>query len=212
MFILGDLHGTYTRIARLDEHLPEGIPFLQVGDFGWYPQYRPYWNEVGKNLKRKLYWIDGNHEYFPEVPLDATEPVEVAENIIYVPRGYVLTLEGKRIGCMGGGASIDYKYRKLGMDWFLEENITPEQFKRVDDWKDLDLIVTHCPPQHIIDKNFPAIGKLAYGVGIDWSDPNASLIQKLHDHFDVPLICGHMHKSVRDGRVQILNINELIEF
>lgn len=205
--ILGDLHGLCGLLEDADKRLKPGVPIIQVGDFGWYPNIRPHWNQLGKRLRRTVYWIDGNHEYFPEVPLDAAAPVEVAKNIVYVPRGTILELDGKRIGCLGGAASVDYKSRKLGRDWFLEEAIRPQDAAKVAAWDSVDLMVTHVPPQSVIQRNFPPIDLVRnFGLSVDWRDPSADVVEAEWRRLGMPpLYCGHMHRAIRDSNVTILD-------
>ena len=211
LVLLGDVHGSATAIVRLDRELAAGIPILQVGDLGWYPGLRDQWHAVGASLRRPLYWIRGNHEHYPAMPwLNADAPVEVAPNMHFVPDGCVLELVGLRVGCLGGAASIDYKFRRLGVDWFLDENITPEQADRSRAWTDIDLMVTHVPPQSVITASANPVNKLQFGVSIDWRDANADVVEDVWRHVGCPpLVCGHMHYAYTstDG-VRILDIDE----
>ena len=43
-----------------------------------------------------------------------------------------------------------------------------------------------------------------------WRDPSAINIETLWDAVgNPPLVCGHMHRSLVDGNVRILDINEV---
>lgn len=209
--LLGDLHGEATALTRLDRELAPGVPIVQVGDFGWYPTLVTQWNSVGASLQRSVYWIRGNHEHYPSMPwLNAADPVLVAPNIHFVPDGCVLDLGGVRLGCLGGAASIDYRFRRLGVDWFDEENITPVQVGRTASWRDLDLVVTHVPPQHVITASANPLTKHQFGVPAHWRDSNADVVETIWRQLNCPpLVCGHMHYSYQsaDG-VRILDINE----
>jgi Icc-related predicted phosphoesterase len=211
--LLGDLHGNLKQLKRLDEIVEPGVPFLQVGDLGWYPDIKDSFIRWGQDARRKLYWIKGNHEYFPHVPVKAEEPVEMHENLVYVPGGYVLELDGRRIGCLGGASSIDRKWRTPMFDWFPEENILPEEEKRARQWKDIDVMVTHVPPQPVIERNFSRTEMVKmWEVDYGWTDMNAVIVKEIwHDVGCPPLYCGHMHRSLQDGNVRILDINEAVE-
>lgn len=210
LVLLGDLHGAPAAVLNVDRDVAPGVPIVQVGDFGWYPGLIDQWNAVGASRQRPLYWIRGNHEHYPAMPwLNAYEPVEVAPNIYFVPDGCVLQLSGLRIGCLGGAASIDYRYRRLGVNWFLEENITTEQEARTLDWTNLDLMVTHVPPQSIISASSNPTTKLQFGVPIDWRDENADVVERVWRRVGCPpLVCGHMHYAYEsvDG-VRVLEID-----
>ena len=208
--LLGDLHGAAAALVRLDRQLAPGMPIIQVGDFGWYPGLVEQWRVVGATLQRPLYWIRGNHEHYPAMPwLNASAPVEVAPNIHFVPDGCVLTVDGTRIGCLGGAASIDYKYRQLGVDWFHDENITAEQEARTQEWMDLDLMVTHVPPQSVITASSNPLTKLQFGVSVDWCDENATIVERVWRRVGCPpLVCGHMHYAhVSLDGVRVLDID-----
>lgn len=209
--LLGDLHGDARALVQLDQLLAPGVPILQVGDFGWYPNLVDQWRAIGSSLQRSVYWIRGNHEHYPSMPwLDAPHPIEVAPHIHFVPDGSVLELGGLRLGCLGGAASIDYRSRRLGVDWFHEENITREQSERTLSWTQLDIMVTHVPPQHVIAASSSPLAKLQFGVPVYWRDENADVVEALWRRMNrPPLVCGHMHYSYEstDG-VRILNINE----
>jgi len=211
--IIGDLHGQF---YMLDQMLPDireknVSAIIQVGDFGYYP------NTI-KNLEKHtfdipFYWIDGNHEHF-ELFIHHTEVTEVHPNCFYVPRGTVMNLDKFKIGFMGGAGSIDKNLRiHRGLDWSELENITDEQFARMDNVDEVDILITHTPPQSVIDNNFdnsPYVLK-QFGAAADWFDPNAHRIDALWARLNYPdLYCGHMHRSVIDRSCRILNINEVV--
>ena len=209
--LLGDLHGDPQALIQLDRRLTPGVPIIQVGDFGWYPHLIDRWRAIGSSISRKIYWIRGNHEHYPSMPwLDAPHPVEIAPQIHFVPDGCVLVFDALRIGCLGGAASIDYRSRRLNVDWFHEENLTREQIDRTTSWPQLDLMVTHVPPQHVIAASSSPLAKLQFGVPAYWRDENADVVEALWQQMNrPPLICGHMHYSYEspDG-VRVLDINE----
>lgn len=212
---LGDVHGFFDRVADVS-HLYEGnaTAIVQVGDFGYYPQTLSRLAQY--HFPTPIYWIDGNHEYYPLItPLwDKTEPVKVLPNVYYVPRGCVVELDGVRIGCLGGAASVDKAYRKAYADWWPEEVTRPIDGERLLQHGPVDLLVTHAPPQFIVDKHFnPADLERHWGLSRNWRDPSAAIVEDVWNQLgQPPLICGHMHRSVVDGVVRILDINEVYEF
>jgi Icc-related predicted phosphoesterase len=213
---VGDTHGDFGWFPKIMKDVPEDATVIQLGDFGFWPGYvKEAWHKAWKKLGRPnpIYAIDGNHEYFP-ILADITEPTEIWKGVIYVPRGTVLELdhaEGmKRVGFMGGASSIDYKYRTLGIDWFLEEGISTGDMMRMNDVDSVDILVTHTPPNSVIQKNFDRRTLLDFGLSPSWTDPSAVAIDELWDKLgNPPLICGHMHKSVVDGNCRMLDINEV---
>ena len=213
IILIGDLHGNVARLKYLDSIAPAGVPFLQLGDLGWWPGEIPSFEAWGKQAQRMLYWIKGNHEYFPRVPVNTPVPVELAQNITYVPGGHVLELGTKRLGCLGGASSIDRQSRTAGYDWFFEENILPIEEERVKSWGKVDLMLTHVPPQYMIETHFSRADMVRnWAVDYGWTDTNAVLVGHLWKSLGCPsLYCGHMHRAVNDGYVRILDIDEALE-
>lgn len=206
--IIGDTHGEFHILRKVLIPLALEISdtILQVGDFGFWPVLEPgsgqknSWKDPGVPIR----WIDGNHEYFPQLPLGATEPVEVWPNAVYMPRGYIWEIEGKKIGFIGGADSADRYLRKEHLDWFRQERVLIE---RLEGWwtakPQLDLLVTHTPP-------FEVCKRL---LGLNPADEfsySAKAIETIWDRLGRPrLISGHLHKSYDDGRVRVLTINEV---
>jgi predicted phosphodiesterase len=220
---VGDIHGEYWILQNIDRRLNESDNndvslIIQSGDFGWYPKLIPYFKEIGKLLTRPVLWIDGNHENYSIDPLasNKNKPVEVAPNITYMPRGTVQDVFGLKMVFMGGAASVDYKWRTAGYDWFPEEIIKPESYLKVKDEKDVDVLVTHTPPQSVIDGNFDqSTFRSSYHLPDDWTDPSARIVENLWEKYGYPkMYCGHMHRSVVDRTCRILDINEvsILEF
>lgn len=212
---LGDIHGTVYSLShalnKLKIQHPEVTALIQVGDFGWYKSRVEGFKKVEPHIP--VYWIDGNHEHFPLLH-GLTEVTEVAPNIFYVPRGTVLELDGRRIAFCGGAASVDKEYRiRGGLSWFADELITAEDVAKFDGVENIDIFVTHTPPQCTVDAHFDPQDLVKYfGLTLEWSDPSAQYVEDLWNRWDKPtLLCGHMHRSVVDqmGKVRILNIDEL---
>lgn len=211
--VIGDLHGNVARLKYLDSVVPAGVPFLQVGDLGWYPPFYNQFVEWARQASRVLYWIKGNHEFFADVPHQASQPVEMADNLVYAPGGSILELDNRRIGCLGGAASVDRKWRSPGRDWFPEENIARDEEERALAWPAIDLMVSHVPPQHVINRHFSRANLVKeWGLDYGWCDPNAMIVKRVWERAgSPPLYCGHMHRAVQDGVVRILDIDEAVE-
>lgn len=216
LVFIGDLHGNFAWFPKIMEQVPEDATVIQVGDFGFWPDFRKEaWHKAWKKLGRPnpIYVIDGNHEYHPMF-VGITEPTEIWKGVIFVPRGTVLELdhvEGtKRVGFMGGASSIDYKYSTPGIDWFSEEGISTDDMLRMNDVGSIDILVTHTPPNSVIQRNFDRRTLIDFGLSPSWIDPSAVAIDELWEKLGYPpLICGHMHKSVVDGKCRVLDINEV---
>lgn len=207
---IGDTHSADGVLAALVAAVPDGIPVIHVGDIGLWPQLASRFVA----LPRPIYFIEGNHDHLPTVA-GITEPTEVWPGLVYVPRGTVLELDGKRIGFLGGATSVDRKWRPRNGGWhawFDAEDVTVADADKLFANGPVDLMVTHCPPESVINRNFERPGFLkAFQLPADWTDPSAQQVERAWQALGKPpLICGHMHRSVVDGPVRILDINEVL--
>ena len=107
-------------------------------------------------------FIDGNHENF-----DLLESYPVSEwnggcvrfitpSLIYLMRGQIYTLDGRKIFTMGGASSHDRIYRKPGISWWERELPSEEEYEIAR--KNLafaeyrvDYIFTHCAGNRVQD-------------------------------------------------------------
>ena len=217
--LVGDIHGAYGVLQKVMRDLPEHVEaVIQVGDFGYWPQlFRHY---MTTPFKSPFFFIDGNHDHVERL-LAVEEPIEVWPNAIYVPRGTIIEFEQDRVLFMGGAVSVDRKYRthKKGINaWFEEEVIRERDYRLAahnlaQAGRKISLIVTHSPPISTNKKYFPWSGLISW-LGLKeaqrWVDRSAMYVQDLWDICDrPPLVCGHMHRSVTDGNVRVLDINEV---
>jgi UDP-2,3-diacylglucosamine pyrophosphatase LpxH len=216
--ILGDIHGGFQSLRKAHDHaLLEGASALiQVGDFGL--EYGAIPRILAMRLTLPIYFIDGNHDNFSQLrELPKGEIVQLAKGLFYCGRGSGIFLDGRKIVFLGGAGSIDKDIRlQQGMLWQADEQITEDDYQRTVDMEDADLLITHCPPQRTITKHFEtpegiAMKVYCFGVAPDWSDPSAAKVEAAWAALGFPrLICGHMHRSVVDEQVQILNCDELV--
>jgi Icc-related predicted phosphoesterase len=214
--ILGDIHGAFEVLEdrAVKAHEAGANALIQVGDFGYYD------GVINRLFQYKLplpvYWIDGNHEQHA-LFLDADDLVEIHNNCFFVPRGRVLTIDGRTIAFMGGAASIDKNIRLIyGMHWSDKENIRQQDVDRLlfelgQNNNKVDMLITHVPPQNVIQGNFSKDALQFFGVPMDWRDQNADIVQNIWDSLGNPqMYCGHMHRSVIDGKCRILDEFEMI--
>lgn len=217
--LVGDLHGNWQTLRLLSQRFPQLTGVLQVGDFGFHPALLRGWEP----LAWPVYALDGNHEYFPMLQLDAEAPYEVAKGLFHVPRGIVFRLGGIWFGCCGGGESLDKAQRVPGEGWFPEERVLPEQIDRlVNHPQGWDILVTHTPMPDIRDLLLPPVRKEDWGLPDDWIDKSSyELLRLTMEQPGAPWVSGHLHKS---GRMQIpatdddhrrtfwsLDINEVLD-
>lgn len=213
--LVGDIHGLYQVVTdAAKKYLDAEI--IQVGDFGFWPGLRDRYTPPPRNV----YFIDGNHDDCGALiglpPFEWEKPVEIWPNATYVPRGTVLELAGKNVLFLGGAKSIDRAWRRKGKGvngWFEEEVIRDRDVARAllsAKDKKIDLMITHTPPQWMVDKYFGAPGP-EWGLPAGWKDESAQKVEDVWKALDCPsLVCGHMHRAVEDGVCRILDINEVM--
>lgn len=219
IYILGDLHGNWERLDWLAKNVQPDDIVIQVGDFGMYGD--SLFKLKGKfffGFPCKVYVVDGNHEDFSIVnEFSKDEPTEFAPNFFYMPRGYVMDIEGELFGFLGGAESVDKYWRVIDgpkRTWYFEERIVQDDVDRLMknlDGRTPDVLITHAPPQFAIAANFPRLRESDWGLPLGWVDESAWKVSRVHwavkpkKHY-----CGHMHKSVLHDNVRILDINEVL--
>lgn len=218
ILLLGDIHGESYILQEALEVAKESnaVAIVQLGDFGLYGDTEYWFRAHIQHAHIPIYFIDGNHDDCSRWDkLKEVTRIWDDRNLYYVPRGTVMELDGRTVACMGGAASIDKKIRlEHHMHWDVNENIGEEQianmFKNAEG-KTIDMFLTHCPPNSVINEHFDPIQKLRFGVGLDWHDPNQDIIEDIWKKLGNPHIySGHMHKKVIGMTYRILNINELL--
>jgi hypothetical protein len=153
--IAGDWHGNIKwaqraipafKRAGAEEifHLGDlGLGFGRYSDANAYANSLNYWldkSELTMNVvlgNHEGYdWIEKQVEDEPELHND--EGIRRRGRLNILPRGYVFERpsaareDGVLHGlALGGASSIDFRYRKVGFDWWLQENITPAQADRI---------------------------------------------------------------------------------
>lgn len=179
IYIHGDTHGEYSYFS--DRWLPGQSQWTSVdkliitGDFGFV--FRGERNSLAEKnnldaLAKKSYeilFLDGNHEgfdYLEDYPEEIRygAPVRrIRDNIFWLQRGYIYTIEDHSFFVMGGGYSIDKAWR-LGYQrnynekiWFAQELPSQEEYRRAitalqNVGMKVDYILTHTAPRTIIPR------------------------------------------------------------
>lgn len=164
--VAGDWHRS-TRWGRsVIELLPELLPgedtriVVHLGDFGVWPGGAGTW--YIRNLSRALaavggllLFIDGNHEWHPELRelykqaqasryFDGSVPL--TRNVIWLPRGLRWQWGDRTWLAMGGAVSVDRARRTPAVDWWPEEAITEADARRAVHGGPAEVMLTHdCP-------------------------------------------------------------------
>ena len=113
---IGDVHAEYDKYLSLIDDCEYS---LQLGDFGL--SYK-----LGEEIDTQRHrFIPGNHEGYPRLmqrKLDGWKfPVENDYGI--------LSLGGAEIMYVRGGYSVDRMYRRPGVDWFPEEELSTNELR-----------------------------------------------------------------------------------
>lgn len=153
--VLGDTHGEWNRLNDLIEReVPERI--IQLGDFGFWPNFEEFSLNKIKLQGCILEFIDGNHEDHWSLRERTKHFPVVHDGIFYNSRGSVIQIhDNMNALCFGGADSIDKSMRKIGLDWFPEEVGSQKDFENLpsDDTK-IECVFSHTAPQVAIDYLF----------------------------------------------------------
>jgi hypothetical protein len=123
-------------------------------------------HKTAEDLGIPVYWIDGNHENHDQIV-----PGFGDQWLRHLPRGHRWQWWGKTWMAVGGGVSVDKKFRTPGHDWFSEETITPQQFEYcIRDGK-VDIIVSHDCPVGVLIPGVHALDKQG-------KDVNGQMVRK----------------------------------
>jgi hypothetical protein len=176
--ITGDTHGTIdisklnhvaSALRKVDD---ENHYMIIAGDFGmiWQQSY----SDSQINTKdmiaiRRVYekkpWItlfvDGNHENFDILDnLPVTEKWggkvhEITPYCYHLMRGEVYDIEGVKILALGGAHSVDKAYRKPGVSWWPQEELSEADVANAKanlakHNNEVDFVVSHACPQHVL--------------------------------------------------------------
>ena len=159
--LIGDIHGDITQIMK-ENLIKDGISIskndvvIVLGDFGVMfkdiEQHRLALDCINK-LDYYVAFIDGNHENFdylnslPIVTKWGNKVHKLNNRCFHLMRGNIYKIEGNRYLCFGGAKSIDRDYRVLGESYWLEEEPSSNDVKRLSksfgDIDSVDFVLTH---------------------------------------------------------------------
>lgn len=213
---IGDTHGS---LSNLDYAITwcfqHGASILiHVGDF-WTYQGEKIVSKLERlicnrskqfNIENpQLLFIDGNHEFFPLLDINAGSIKNISDHVHYIPRGFSMEIENNIFGFLGGASSIDKMYRTPGLDWFPEESITYNQASKLS--KKIDILVTHDSSTEVFEyirhKHFNEYGINNCGASdrsaIDMVIYNTSPKFHIHGHHHI----SQVYKSYKDSTITI---------
>jgi hypothetical protein len=176
IYLCGDVHHK-TDIDKLsEENWPEGQQLTKddyliiLGDVAiiWFIKKCDREKELIDWYNQQPWttlFIDGNHENFdrllssefPKIDMFESVVKKISQSIFYLQRGYVYTIDRKKIFTFGGGESIDKNSRLTNINWWEKELPTfKETSKAIDCFKKhnnkVDFILTHVCSEKMFDK------------------------------------------------------------
>lgn len=217
--VCGDWHGNLAWVRTLARALPLLAPdvttILQLGDWWMNPSDQDD-AFTDSNIDTVLVTL-GNHEPWDRVtPLLDANPgssVRVSAMTWLLSRPAYLTIGGRRVLSLGGATSVDKAWRKPGVSWWPDEDITDAHVKAAimgaANDEPADLMLTHETPDRTPVNAVRAILR-ENPMGF----PNSALLDSLNSRSRVGkawamnhpelLIHGHMHApgggQTDDGR------------
>ena len=225
--IIGDVHDLLQPFRDLVERVPPNVhTIIQVGDLWVWPEEEdvpPAADGSRRELPKRprdpsMHWrppvrevhaLDGNKHHF-WLTRGVKKPTRVASNLTYLPRGTVMTLQGRdgmvRVGILGGADSvIDADWRRLGDDWWPDEEkvciadveLLLTNAKAVGG---LDLLITHTPPATVTTAM--THGGAPHPSSLLVEDAWRALGGAVADS-PLEIISGHMHESYIDERLRV---------
>jgi predicted phosphodiesterase len=160
ILILGDCHASW---AKLIDAIAVAVTrfgvtsVIQVGDFGFFPLYLPRFEEAmaGRPFPVPVHAIDGNHEdhawLWAQAAGGAFARWAKDFNLIVHRRGDTATIEGVKVGFLGGALHADRSQHgstaKSTTNWVT--NNEADQAAIAFDAMKVDLMVTHSCPASI---------------------------------------------------------------
>ena len=182
---IGDVHGRY------DLYLPllSGVDFsIQVGDLGLnYKYLREQEVEWGRHWA-----IAGNHDNY-----GAGEEHFFSQDFTLERFGALSVWNKARLFYVGGGWSIDQKYRTPDVDWWPEEELsTKELSEALSAYRKFkpDILVSHEAPygcvSHVTD---PAFARRFGFDGAVQTRTSIALQRMIEHHRPVYSVFGHYH-------------------
>lgn len=211
----GDVHRSFGDLEGAIAAAGDGVAaHVQVGDLGVWPLGGMPPGTHDLSPVRPLHFIDGNWDYFPWLRAHEA-PVELMPNVIYVPRGTVLDMDGRRVAFLGGAKSVTRYGRTRNVNWWPGE----EEVRRTDvlkfKGKQADILVSHTPPSFVTRRIFadhrsPAPATFSGHVtslddavldiwaGAEASEPNLSSrhVEEAWELLGRPtVVSGHLHRS-----------------
>ncbi|WP_372663642.1 metallophosphoesterase [Amycolatopsis kentuckyensis] len=143
---------------RLPDLVPDEMPRVVVhaGDFGVSSgqsgqEFLSALSRALREVDGYVFFADGNHDEHPllrkfGVGTPEGEPVEITKRIWWLPRGLRWSWWGNSWLALGGAVSVDRVFRKVGVDWWPEEEISDADAAAAAHGGTADVMVCHDRP------------------------------------------------------------------
>lgn len=222
IFVTGDVHGDPMQHLHSGK-IPDGVlsdeDFLFIlGDFG------VIWEDIASDEENEIIWrlnkkpwttivIGGNHENwnvlrdFPYKDTPWGRLQRISRRVFFVPNGTIVTIDDRKIFCMGGAMSTDKHMRVENVSWWAGEIATNEEMQRGVDlldsvgWK-VDYVFTHTMPSECVEEFTRSKGYHEDRI----NDPMARYFSFLIGQgiqFK-KWYCGHFHDNRKFGVVDVV--------
>lgn len=186
--IIGDVHGYWNQYKDIVSEFPNSI---QVGDLGMGFTSHSEWAPDSAKAFDKRFNL-GNHRF---IRGNHDNPEEVKRSSKWIHDGAVETTDlGNKIMYIGGAWSIDWQWRTLGVDWWVEEELSMDDLNTlIDRYKEIepDIMITHTAPIGIpagpMDIRIFGNGartELAFQEMLDYKRPKLWIFGHWHKNFD----------------------------
>ncbi len=211
VLVAGDWHGDREWALSVVKRVPQLLAgeqtrlILHLGDFGIWPgaEGRRYLDSVNTVLDlvgADLWFIDGNHEDFPQLAQLASGAipdgrVAVRPNIFHLPRGHRWNWHGRTWLACGGGVSLDKAGRVEGRDWWPQEEITSGQEAAMIAGGPADVMVCHDCPSGVAHA-FPQPPSWWAAADLGRNEAHRERLQRIVDAVKpAHLMHGHLHRA-----------------
>ena len=217
IYLVSDTHGRCEKLYNLanEVELKKNDYIIVLGDFGFYVKNDEWENHLLNSLNRlgcTLLFLDGNNDNQPLLDKLPTETKfrgkvgKLRDNIYYLKRGEVFTLNNKTFFVMGGGRSSGIAKGKVSADTKPRE--LPSRGEMINAlnnlmhhrWK-VDYVITHSAPENTVHQLCKEFNMKPY--------PTESCIAFLQSLANKVVygrwLCGHHHiDKEMDSNIRII--------
>lgn len=195
LMLIGDTHhDTDFTLAAIETGRAQGVDtFLQVGDFGYWPnRYPDFPDEVSDALDgERFFFLDGNHDHH-----DALVPGMRYGNLQHLPRGFRWQWWDRTWMSLGGGVTLRQDGYTPGWDWFVSETLSADEAAYAMRPGAVDIIISHDAPdgvpeldRHLRPERYPA-------ADVALSNAHRALVGEIVDATGATTVVhGHYHRG-----------------